>query len=479
MARIAFIQEEQRTRFGIMILSAVLKSAGHQCEVFIDEKSEDLAGDVIQYRPDLISLSTMTPGITFALDMAKKLREKSDALIIMGGPHPTFYPEVIEEDCLDIICIGEGEGALRELADAIDAKSDFTGIQNLWVKKDGTIHKNELRDLVDVESLPPYDRELYYTKFQELRDAPTKQVFITRGCPFSCTYCFNHSLKKMYRDKGSFVRYQSVGKAIAEIKDLNDRYGMKWLQIIGDTINTDKKWFTEFLTEYKKTFNMPFLLNVRVDLVDEDMVRLMKEAGCERVDYAIENGDEWIRRNILKRMMSNETIVTNGKLFNKYHIRVQTSNIIGVPHETIETVFRTIEVNRQVQPESAHCFILQPYPKTEINEYALKNGFLDEHYDYSKSTMGFQIDFGGSPDFIPLKMEHQREMVNLLHFFNCLIHHPWTEPVVRQLIKLPPNRFFKAIYIYPTIRQDIRFTNSWGRKCKSAGRFFRILIIGS
>jgi radical SAM superfamily enzyme YgiQ (UPF0313 family) len=478
MAKIAFVQEEQRARFGIMILSAVLKEVGHKCEVFIDEKSEDIISDITEYKPDIISFSTMTPGITFALNLARKIRTKTGATIIMGGPHPTFYPEVIEEDCLDIICIGEGEYALRDLADSIDAKSDYTGIQNLWVKQNGTIHKNELRDLIDLNQLPPYDRDIYYAKFPDLQNAPTKQIFTTRGCPFNCTYCFNNSFKKLYRDKGPYVRYQSVERVIAEIGSIETKYGMEWLQIIGDTINTDKKWFVAFLTAYKQKFKTPFLLNVRIDLIDEDMVRLMKEAKCDRVDYAIESGDEWIRKNILKRNMSNETIIENGKLFNKYRIRVHTSNIIGVPHETIETVFRTIEVNRKVNPEHANCFILQPYPKTEINEYARKNGFLDDTYDYSKSVMGFQIDFAGSTDFIPLKMEHQREMVNLLYFFNVLIHFPWTESLVRQLIRLPPNRFFKAVYIFPTIRQDIKYTNSWRRKFGSAGRLAELLVKG-
>lgn len=478
MVKIAFVQEELRTRFGIMILSAVLKSGGHKCDVFIQDQCENIIEEIIRYGPDIIAFSTMTPGISFALDSAKKLRDKSNALIVMGGPHPTFYPEVIEENCLDVICIGEGEYALLELANSIDTGNDITNIKNLWVKKGSKVFKNELRDLVDLDQLPSYDWDLYYSKYPELRDAPTKLIFVTRGCPFNCTYCFNHNLKEMYRGKGQFVRYMSVEKVLLEINTIKKQYEMKWLQIMGDTINADRNWFYDFLNRYKQTFDIPFLCNVRIDLIDEETVKLMKDAGCERVDYGIEHGDEWIRKNVLKRNMSDQIIIENGKLFNKFGIRVQTTNLIGVPYETVDTAFKTIDINRHVKPELAKCTILQPYPGTKINEYALQNGFLEKDYEYSKFGTSFTIDFDGSTDFIPLKLEQHDEIVNLFYFFNFLVQHKWVEPLVKYLIRIPPNRFFKAVYIFPMIRQEVKYTNSKRKKVKAAGRFFRLLITG-
>jgi len=478
MAKIAFIQEEIRERFGVMILSAVLKNGGHKCEVFIEKNNKNFIEEVKNYQPDIIAFSTMTPGIKIALDFASRLRKVSDGYIIMGGPHPTFYPEVINEDCLDIICRGEGEYALLELADRLDGKREFTDIKNLWVKKDGNIYKNELRELADVEQLPRYDWSLYYEKYPELKAALTKKIFIVRGCPFNCTYCFNQAMQKMSEGKGKYVRFMSVDKAISEIKYLKDQYGMKWLQINGDTINVYRDWFMEFLDRYKKEINVPFLCNVRIDLVDEEMVKKMKWAGCDRADYGIEHGDEEIRRKVLNRFMTDEQIINGGRLFNKYKIRVHTANIIGLPHETISTAWKTIEINRKVKPERAMCFILQPYPGTEINRYSIEAGFLDRNYGFSNSGTGFQIDFDGSKEAMPLKLKDEKKLINIFYFFDLLVQIPWLEKLVKLLINLPPNRFFKAVYVFPVIRQDIKYSNSLRKKIESLLKLVKIIFFG-
>lgn len=475
MARIAFVQEELRERFGIMILSAVLKDAGHTCEVFVKQRCDDITGDIRRFNPDIIGLSTMTAGLGYALALARKLKDGTGAFILMGGPHPTFYPEILGEKCLDGICLGEGEFALRELADAMDRKDDITGIRNLWIKAGGSVHKNELRELVDVNKLPMCDRDIYFTKYPELKSVPTKRIFIARGCPFSCTYCFNHTLRKMYEGKGSYVRFLDVEKVISEIEHIRDSYGMKWLQIIADTVNINRNWFMKFLEEYKRRVSLPFLCNVRIDMVDEEMVKKMKEAGCDRVDYGVEHGDDIILKDVLKRNMTAKKIVEGGKLFNKYGIRVQTANIIAVPHETVETVMKTVEVNRQVKPEIAKCFILQPYPKTEVYSYSVKNGFLDDA-GYSGHGTGFQIDFDGSSETIPLKLKDSRKLVNLFYFFNTLVHFRWIEPLVKLLINLPPNRIFKLIYTFPVIKQDIKYSKSFKAKMRSAKGVLKVLF---
>ncbi len=472
------MQREIRTRFGAMALSAVLKKGGHQCEMFIQSKSKNIVQDVLDYKPNIIAFSTMTANNKLALNWAVELRKFSDAFIIMGGPHPTFFPEVIKQRCLDAICIGEGEYAFLELANRIDRGHDFTNIKNLWVKRNGNIYKNDLCDLVDINELPIYDRELYYDKYLELRDEPTKSIFLVRGCPFSCTYCFNNALKKMYAGKGQYIRCLDVDKAIAEIKYVRDKYGMKWLQIITDTLNVNREWFMTFLDRYKQEIDIPFLCNVRIDLVDEEMVKKMKEAKCDRIDFAIEHGDEWIRKNILKRDMTDKQIVGGGRLFNKYKIRVQIANIIGVPHETVSTAMKTVELNRLFKPEMARVTILQPYPRTEINEYAKDAGFLLPDYDFSESDTGFQIYYVGDRVLMPLKLKQAAELINIHYFFYLLVKHKWLEPLIKKLIKLPPNRIFRLIYVFPVVRQDIKYCRSFRRKMRTALILLKILIKG-
>jgi hypothetical protein len=231
-----------------------------------------------------------------------------------------------------------------------------------------------------------------------------------------------------------------------------------------------------FLDTYQKEINMPFLCNLRIDMVDEELVKRLKEANCNRVDFAIENGDEYILNNILKRKMTSEQIVKAGKLFKKYKIRTVTSNIVGSPHETIETAMKTVKINQLIRPEIANCFILQPYPGTEIHAYSLEAGFLESSYSFSKDGTGFQVGFEGATECMPLKLKHSKQLKNLVSFFDCLVKYPFLEPLIRVLIHLPPNRFFKLAKVSPILMQDFRYTGSVKRKMRILGIVCKIVL---
>lgn len=481
MAKIAFIQEELRDRFGVMLLSACLGEHGHTRDVFVAEKTNDLVGDVKAFGPDVLAFSTMTAGVPFALETMKKLKEATGALTIMGGPHATFYPEIISEEGIDAVCIGEGEGAIVDIADAIDKKSSIREIKNLWVKdheNPGTIYKNELRERSDINELPIFDRALYFDKYKELAEAPTKKIFIAKGCPFDCSYCFNHSLKHMYKGKGKYLQFYTVDRVLDEIRLINEKWGMQWLQIITDTVNVDKEWFMEFMKRYKEEFDIRYICNVRIDRIDEEIVKMMKESGCDRVNYGIEHGNYEIRKNILKRDMTDEEIIRGGQLFNKYGMRVQTANIIGVPHETVETAMSTVRLNRMVKPDIAQIFILQPYPKTRIYDYAMEHGFLDNDFIYASAGNGFHFGFDGAEERMQLKLEDEKKLIRLFLLFDFFVHHQWTDKIHRLLLSLPLNRLYKMIYMFPMVKQYFKYGKGIRTKLKAIKTYAATLLKG-
>ena len=161
--KIAFIQEEVRTRQGIMILSAILKKQGHTTEVFSsDEGVDKVLDDIRSFNPQVAAFSTGTSVQRRALELASLIRKRQkDIFIMMGGPHPTFYPKVIEDsDILDAICLGEGEGALLELADKLSKSQKIENIENLWIKTGRGIKKNNLRPFIDdLDALPDPDHD--------------------------------------------------------------------------------------------------------------------------------------------------------------------------------------------------------------------------------------------------------------------------------------------------------------------------------
>ena len=167
--------------FGIEYLSAVLTQAGHQTELIYDPGLDNnfyvspgllkklnvprkLVRKARDFSPDLVAFSSITNLYPYIKDMARALKAELKMPAVIGGIHPTVLPElVLQEDCFDIVCRGEGEYALLELADRLEKGEDITDIENLWVKdSQGVIHKNEQRPLIqDLDALPFPDKDLF------------------------------------------------------------------------------------------------------------------------------------------------------------------------------------------------------------------------------------------------------------------------------------------------------------------------------
>ena len=158
-------------------------------------------------------LSTMN---SFIKSTTSILKENFDIPILIGGGHPTVLPEyVISDHNVDMICIGEGEGAIVELADRMEKNQDYSNILNLWIKTDKGIVKNTIRPLLqDLDSLPFPDRDLFY----RYGCFAGNLYFISgRGCPFQCTYCCEHSFREIYKGRGKYNRLSSIYNIISEL----------------------------------------------------------------------------------------------------------------------------------------------------------------------------------------------------------------------------------------------------------------------
>ncbi|HPQ19740.1 MAG TPA: radical SAM protein [bacterium] len=464
MAKVIFIQEDFRERFGIMSLSAVLKDNGHKCDVLINNFDNNIIEKTIEYNPDIIAISAMTPEMNFVSSYVKKIKQIKDIYIILGGAHSTFYPDVINELPINAICLGEGEAAIVELANSFDKKEENYNINNLWFKVNNRIIKNQIASLKDINEYPVPDREIYFSKYEILRNARTKRFLFSRGCPFNCSYCFNYALKQMYKNK-NYIRFRTIDNMINEIKYILNNYGMEWVQFNDGTFNLDKKRLLEFLIRYKKEINIPFICNLRIDLVDEEIVEALAECKCDRVDFGIEHGDEEFREKILLRKMSNEHIIKYAKLLKRKNIRIHTANVIGFPGETVEQAFKTIEINALIKPNFANSDLLQPYPGTQIFEYAKKNNFLDKNFSISQLKASNSWDnYLQNYSTSVIKQQNINQLVNLYAFFNLLVQYYWLKPIIKILIKLPPNRFFEIIRLLPEIKRRIKYSTNYKEK---------------
>ncbi len=437
--RIAFLQNLWHEYFGVVYIASLLKKHGHSCEVFIDGGEKNLIESVIKYKPDIIGFPCTTGSHQWALKTNKKLKKKINFVSIFGGPHPTFFPEIIKNPSVDIISIGESEYSFLELVESLDQKKDISNIKNLWVKKDGKIYRNELRHLIqNLDDLPFPDREIYY-KYPFLANNDTKTFISGRGCPYQCTFCFNHVNMKMYLGKGKYVRKRGVDNVIDEILDVKKKYGLKTLFFADDTFLIDKKWLKEFSIKYHKEVGLPFFCGARADQIDENVVKMLKYAGCYMATIGIESGNEYIRNSVYNKGVKNEQIIKAGRLFKKYSIKTRSTNIFCAPDETISRVWETVKINIEAKINCPFSSLFQPYPGTKITEYAYEKGYLDPNFDYNKlSALYFKNSV--------LKIKGKREMCNLHRFFYFAVKLPWAQPLIKILIKFPTTFIYDWIF---------------------------------
>jgi len=438
MARLLFLQNIAFEYFGPMYLSAVAKAGGHECELLLIANKKQLYSEIKALAPDALLISTTTGPHTFYLEFLKQLKQELAVPVIMGGPHPTFFPQVLQEPVVDYICVGEGEGAVVDFADALDCKKEFADIPNLGYKTDtGQSVYNPVRDLVsDLDAIPFPDWGLYHKRYPFLANYPTKRFLTARGCPYDCSFCFNCSYKSIYRNKGKFIRHRSADNIFREIEQMRRTGKMRTVRFPDDSFSINRKWLHSFLERYQEEVKLPFTCLVRAnEIANEQTVVKLKTAGCVNLFFGIESGNERIRNTILKKSLSNKDIISAASLLHQHKISFGTYNMIGAPAETLEDCYATIRLNQQIRTKMPSSTILQPYPGTVLAQNAQEQGLLPDDY----TVDNFSVMTAGSI----LKLANKREMVNLNSFFYCAVRFPLLFPLIKKLIKLPPNAIFR------------------------------------
>lgn len=434
--RILFV--EQQIAYepqGVMQLSAVLKQAGHEVELAIAAQ-EDPIQVARDFEPDIVGYSVMTGSQRYYFDLNLQIRAALNGkgvFSIFGGPHPTFFPEMIEEPGVDGLCVGEGEGPIVDLANALGNGGIKPDIPNWWFKLDGEIVRNPVRPLVrDLGSLPHPDRELVYKKHEYLRDARIKHFMGSRGCPYQCTYCFNHAYYQIYKRERR-GNQRPVDRIIDEVNWVRSQWPLEHVFFIDDLFIIYDDWLEEFAEKWPRAVGLPFFCNVRADLLVRwpHKVDLLAKAGAYTVSMGIEAANDRIRTELLKRHMTREQIVQAGRLLHEAGIRTTATNILGLPGSRLEDDLDTMRLNAEAKVSYAQAFIFQPYPGTELGQYAQDNDFAVGSFDdissisWERSVLVFQ------------EPEEKRQVEHLQRWFAIGVEYPWLEPLILRLIKLP------------------------------------------
>lgn len=437
--RIAFLQNFWYEYLGVMSIAAVVKQKGHQPQVFINSWEKDLFQTVVQFRPDVIAFPVYSGSQKWVLETAQELKKKLGKLVVLGGPHATFFPEIIKEEGIDIVCRGEGEYPMAELLDALAKKENLEKIANLWIKKGKRIIKNPVRPLISpLDRLPLLDRGLYY-RYQILAKNPVKSFMVGRGCPFSCAFCHNYALLRIYKGKGDFVRYYSPQRVLQEIIQVKRKYSLKIVEFMDDTFISNKKWLLKFLPLYKEKIGLPFTCNIRGDLLDQELAKNLASAGCVSVFMGVESGNERLRTKILRKMVTDEQLKRAASFLHQYHIRLAANNMVGLPGESLDEAIQTVKFNTEIKVDLPWCAIFQPYPGSQLADYCLKKGYVRKK-DFDKIGVSFLSRS-------ILRTKDIKEIVNLQKLFHLGVWFPFLIPTIKILIKFPLTYLYDVIFL--------------------------------
>lgn len=472
---ILFIQKNigMVERLGVMSLSSVAKALGHKVDfVIVDDMSfDEVLAHVKRFDPQIIGFSIMTGEHTYHIDLNLELKRHFKFFSLFGGPHPTFMPDMIGKDGVDALCVGEGENAFRDLLTAMAEGRDFTTTSNMIFKmSSGEIKKNPLGPLIeDLDSLPLPDRALMYETDKTLAARGTKLFMSMRGCPYPCTYCFNHSYNAMTKGKGTMLRYRSVSSLIGEIKAVQQTYPLDTIWIDDDTflIKPDG-WLEEFAERLPKEIGLEFSCNIRPNVATRERIRLLKKAGCKYLWMGVECGNNEVAKRILKRQISNDAIVDVCKHLHESKIRFYTQNLIGLPvDDPLKVDFETLDFNILIKPHFGWSSILYPYPETEIGKMAMDMGMFDNDFEKihvsNKTTTALKFK---DPKI-------KRQLVNLHKLFGVTVAFPVLRPLVPFLIKLPLERLYTYVFFAWYGYSYILKGNGWRYVLKSLPTWVR------
>ena len=387
---------------GVQILISILKRAGHAVALlpvggfwtsgyFPPPKHPRFRRElrrIASFRPDVILCSTTTYSWGQLAPLLKRAKEAFPHIpVVVGGIHPTVLPEqVLSEPYVDMICVGEGEGAILDLMDALRpgespplARSD---IPNIWSKDaDGAIVRNPLRPLVrDLDALPFPDKALFQAHGLS---GDRAYVMTTRGCPFNCAYCFNHAYRALYGVSGRhYVRHRSPDDVVAELVSLRRRQRIRSVYFIDDTFVADKPRTLALLEAYRREVRLPFYCLVRADLVDNEIAAALKRAGCAYVAMGVESGSPRLRREVLNRHVTNERLLEAARIIKRRRLKLITINMFCFPTETLDEMLETVSLNLRMSPHYVFTHIFYPYPGTRLCTMSSEMGLLsDERYE--------------------------------------------------------------------------------------------------
>ncbi|KKR04009.1 MAG: Radical SAM domain protein [Candidatus Uhrbacteria bacterium GW2011_GWF2_39_13] len=437
---------------GIAYLGAVAHQKGH--EVLLLDGGLLSCSQIISktrlFSPDILGVTCWTIDRGMVWKLCEMLKQTvPNAILIMGGPHATIYPEhIFKLTHTSAVVLGEGEDTFSDIIDAISEGKDFKSIPGLALRaKDNNVFYTEIRQRIDDLDRIPLP---YYAGFENFSfshycshpplPSPSAAIISSRGCVFDCSYCAS------VRFWGSTWRFRSPENILAETGWLVEKYGVRSLFFYDDNFPVNKNRAIAICEGIiKNKWDLKWACCSHVKMINSELLKAMKASGCIAIDFGVESGDDNILMNINK-CQNHKDIERAFSLTSEAGISAQAYLMVGNPGESESSVDNTIELIKRIKPRMCGTNILWLLPGTKVYQDAVRNGFINDDYWLTNNDVPYNLQEHSMRNLVMLR---QRLMMGIAkekngislrvnNYLKCLYYR---HPFLSRYRSLVPNIF--------------------------------------
>lgn len=481
MANITFVYPDFES-LGVEYMMAVCRKDGHQVD-FVFYEADDMhigrknralsffgiAKNIANTQPQVVGFSCVTENYQYQLGCARAIKEiMPDVVNVFGGIHPTAVPErVINEKAVDCVAIGEAENSFSDFLKEckIDKKCFLPDrpVKGVVYKSNGGLVGDfKEGELSDLNTLPfPYKKTFY-----SCHKATSREYYIitSRGCPYSCSYCFNSHIRRL-RGK-SILRQRTVDNVIAELIQAKREHSPKYITFMDDCFTANEDWLVEFCKRYEKEIRLPFRFSSIAQYLNNKKIQALRSAGCIHGHIGVQSLNKEICSQILTRNSDNAKIAETVFMLKEAGMSVRVDHMLGIPGDTLEMEEESVLFYNQLRPHIISVYWLTYYPKTAIIDIAKQKNILSdqdiENIDEGRALINTSYHTGGS-------MKDPGSYYGICLLLNWLVLLP--KGVVRFLIKrkfykkLSTKNYFISIYLPRFLAAILYRKNFMDREC--------------